>query len=271
MLLISHVLRRGAGRLLDLVAIVSDLTSDSKSQVIRVIDSDNNASSVLKIIFLCYGPEIRKEHVQFLQVMHQEGYGIYVVRQGFGAAEDQGIRFASIIYRHNTGRDLAAFRDASKLVILHKFHPDGVTVFLNDTMNWNREVIHRLISTFKSGTQLVGVTTSYQVCKHIQTYGFAVRDESLKKVFDVANWKNWKHKRTIVSLGELSFAKKMFRSGIKFETLIDGWELQMAMLDSKNFKKTKKNVIRKSADFPMNPTKEMADNLAEKLFGLRKF
>jgi hypothetical protein len=256
--------------LLDFLSIVIDIFSNNKSKIISITDFKYESKIGRNIVFLAYGPKIRLDHINFLEEMFKEGYKIYLVRQGFDSFETDNLKFATVIYRQNVGRDLAGFRDAAKTLLVNHARTEGVTIFLNDTMQWNRQTINLMISKSQLGWEIVGVTTSHQLKRHIQTYGLLIKNEVLEKFMATANWKNWRLKRSIVHLGEIDLLKRISRDGISATSLIDGWELQREMLLNNEFstdlRKNKKFLIK----IPLNPTGEMSEGLAKKLYGLRK-
>ncbi len=248
--------RRVAGRLLDALCVIFDLFSQTSSKVTLVRKSLDFEKSSRFLVFVFYGPIIMKRHLDFLNSMSKKGIHVVVVSNGCENIGDNQLLNLSIVRRKNIGRDLAAYRDAIR-IILDKGEGELQYIFLiNDTMTWDDRIIDCLLARFDSNIDVLSITKSYQIIPHIQTFGLLVRGSVASRFVKYSNWRNWKLKRTIVFRGEIMLQRRLENHGLRVGSLIDGEALQKKYL--------------RTDEFPLNPTNELADHLAKEIFGIRK-
>jgi hypothetical protein len=131
-----------------------------------------------------------------------------------------------VLTRRNVGRDLAAYRDASRLLIDCNINAD--VVFLNSSCYWSIELLSKILFTQNSMRKIMFMTESFQRVEHFQTFYVFVPKELFFNFHNslLESFKNWRLKRTIVERGEHSTRATLIATNLQSVALFPASQLQ---------------------------------------------
>jgi hypothetical protein len=168
---------------------------------------------------------------QVLADLRSAGFGICIVVNVKNAVTFDYTEYADVvILRKNVGLDLAAVRDALKILGSDWHH----LILINDSVVWPEGNFQRVISAvlnFNEEFAVLGLIDSFQRTHHVQSFFLAANQHSVKELFYAyMKFKNWRFKRSIVTFGEIPIKFNLHQVGISILPLISYRDLEAAYL-----------------------------------------
>lgn len=227
------------GRILDSVTKLLEFSADFESQVFLDLVNDKSRKDFDSCLIYCsYGDFIDYKLIEQIEDNFPNTYFLLCVNKGRGSGNIKNKnRFHRIIVRKNRGRDLAGYRDAINLVL-----SEGLTfkkfILINNSVVWNTEnAINIYEKLLESTADYTGVTSSYQKYFHIQSFAICIDGTKIRRFLSLSQWRNWRIKRNIVALGEVSLTRRLLENDFSVEALFDGRQIQFAALGRKRVRK----------------------------------
>jgi hypothetical protein len=217
---IKRITVHSIGSVVNFALKIDDFFSNTDSQIKSVVGNVSNYRNLA--IFATYSGRTLDEYdIQTLITLRSLGFGIcIVVNQNSDERLDYSKYADVVMLRKNIGLDLAAIRDAIKLL----GKDWDRLILLNDSVVWPKKNFSRLVSTvldFEDDHEILVLVDSFQRAHHFQTFFLAANQSAITEIHDVfMGVKNWRYKRSVVTFGEIPMKNKFESHGITVRPLI---------------------------------------------------
>ena len=128
--------------------------------------------------------------------------------------EWQGL-YSEIILRKNVGRDLAAYRSATRILEISKVQS---IYFFNNSVFWLPSKMKIFFQHFISwDEEIFSATVSYQPVKHMQSFALGAKGKGVQIILDeIKKIRNTRSKRATISFGEIRLSRNLTKAKIKY-------------------------------------------------------
>ena len=259
------------GSTFNLALKIDDFFSNTVSQVKSVVGDISNCRNLA--IFATYsGRTLDEFDIQSLLTLRSLGFGIcIVVNQDADEELDYSMYADIVIMRKNIGLDLAAIRDALKLL----GKDWDRLILLNDSVVWPKEKFLSLVSKviyFENDREILVLVDSFQRAHHFQTFFLAANQTAMTEVYEIfMGIKNWKYKRSIVTFGEIPLKTEFEFHGIRVRPLIRYQALENKFSESRPENIDDFSIARLvDRKVPLNPSQHFWRELLESDWGCVK-
>jgi hypothetical protein len=254
----KNFLRKSGAQTLDFFLKVENILRNNKS----LIQSEIRIQKVKKIaVFAIYRLERLESISEYIEEIESCGFTVIPIINSERISGLQNQLAERYLLRENFGYDLGIYRDGLRLFEMEE---SGCTqvLLLNDSMYYENGTLTKLISIAanKPSNCIYSILESNQPKRHIQTYFmFANLDKNcineLRTILDLV--KNWKFKRSAVTIGE----KNIFTNLDKFSLSSEGLWSTTSLKRISNKECVECIELNDKSDNRINPT----DHLIHKL------
>jgi len=203
------------------LSILDNVFANKKSQIIDIEGLENLSSREPVLVYVHYSrmSALTDREISTLAAIKNAGIQtLLVVNSDLTALKSLPSNCAdALIIRRNHGYDLGAYRDAFfALKNDHKVNESPI-IFMNNSVVWFPEMVSDYLKRLlNEAGDIIGASISDQYVPHFQTFLFSAKSQA--GLNEMSRWlssiKNWRKKRTIVRLGELS-TQRFFQAGIR--------------------------------------------------------
>ncbi len=250
---------------------IDHITANSKTMVKSV---EGKISRGLNLaIFATYSARPLDEFdIQILSALRSSDFGICIVVNVKDEVHIDYSRYADVvIVRKNVGLDIAAIRDALRIL----GSDWNRIILLNDSVIWPRNNFQNVIDAvlnFDRKNEILGLVDSFQRNHHIQSFFLCANLYTSKELFEAfMSVRNWRFKRSIVTFGEIPIKNNLERIGVNFLPLISCKELESNLILSGASNADEVEIINFiKKGIPLNPTQHLWRILFHNEFGCIK-
>jgi hypothetical protein len=203
------------------LSIIDNIFANKKSQIIHIEGLKNLSGGEPVLIYVHYSKmsALTDREISTLTAIKDAGVRtLLVLNSDLIDLKSFPSNYAdALIVRRNRGYDLGAYRDAFFALKRENMVGESSITFMNNSVIWFPDMLKDYLNNlFDEAGDIVGASISNQYVMHLQTFLFSAKSQQGLKEIDLwlSSIKNWRKKRTIVRLGELS-THRFFQSGIK--------------------------------------------------------
>jgi len=216
--------RKFGGKLLYGLSIFDHVTASKRNMFLDTSKVHTMQPDKLCIYVTYRALPLTLASIELLDEVRTLGFKILHV-DNFDKNENPGlVNFSSTFSRRNSGYDLAAVRDALRLLVT----PPDELLIINSSVHYFPRGITKIVNLARiSPLDVVGITESLQTRRHIQSYFFYSRTKTgvSALMLEYGRMRNWKTKRATVAYGEIRMMTRMESEEVRVGALISYQEL----------------------------------------------
>ena len=259
------------GSVANLASRIDDFFSNSNSQI-KSVEGNIGEYRNLAVFATYSGRPLDKFDIQSLGSLRSLGFGICIVANQDTYEPLDYSEYADVVMlRKNVGLDLAAMRDALKLL----GKDWDRLILLNDSVVWPKENFHNVVSTvlnFEADDEILVLLDSFQRGHHFQSFFLAANRTTIMELHETfMRIKNWRFKRSVVTFGEIPMKTKLEFQGIRVQPLIPYKKLEHTFTKSLSEDSDWVGIARlMERNVPLNPSQHFWKVLLKNEYGCVK-